>query len=368
MTEETSQFGRLKMLNHMPTLKSIGRGEKVPPITLELDPDDRCNHSCYFCYYADDGTGARTQQSLDKDIMMHTLKESAELGIKAVTFTGGGEPLMNPHTPEAMIYARELGMDVGLVTNGSLFNETSIDAVIQSCQFVRISLDGGSEESHATVHGIKNPRYGFTTIMKNLETLAARKGEGKEDLVVGLGYLVDTNNIASALALAEQARAIGLDYVQFRPLYFDGKPEWTAPWESAQRTLAKAKGLETDSFKVHIITDRADEITMREKPYDSCLAHALLAIVGATGKAYFCSPFRGLEKAEIGDLREQSLSAIWYGSKRMELLESIEVDKCPNCRFQTHNKVLYDFTGKSDEQIDASVDLSTVSPLHKNQI
>ena len=70
----------------------------------------------------------------------------------------------------------------------------------------------------------------------------------------------------------------------------------------------------------------------------------------------------------LSSISSISLSTIWYGDKRTELLESINVDNCPNCRFQTPNTLLYNWTGKSDEQIDASVDLANVPKIHPNQI
>lgn len=364
----SSQFGRLKALNHLDELRRIARGEPVPPICLEIDSADACNHACYFCYYGEAGTGGRTTKSLERDLLMSVLEEAAEMGVKAVTYTGGGEPLLNKHTIDAIARTRELGMDVGLVTNGTLLREEDIGVLVANCDFVRFSVDAGSAESYNQTHLPKSPKYDFECAMRNLAELARRKGNAPRELTIGVGYLVDANNSAEAPAMAERVRGMGVDYIQFRPLYFPDKPEWTAGWYSGLSVVEDAQRFSVPGFDVFVIKDRANEIEMGKRPYAKCLTHALTGIVGATGKIYFCSPYRGLDHAEIGDLHTESFRAIWYGEKRMKLLDEINVQKCPNCRYQVQNKMLDGMTRMSDDEIVILGNSSDIPIKHRNFI
>lgn len=346
-----SQFGRLKALNHMEELKGLARGKPVPPICLEIDPADGCNHACYFCYYGEAGTGGRTTKSIERELMMNVIKEAADMGVKAVTFTGGGEPLLNKHTIDAIALTREVGMNAGLVTNGTLLRDVDIGVLVANCDFVRFSVDAGSAESYNQTHLPKSPKYDFDCAMRNLDALAKRKHEAPRELTIGVGYLVDENNASEAPAMAERVRGMGVDYIQFRPLYFPDKPEWTAGWYSGLSIVEDAQRFAAPGFDVFVIKDRANEIEIGERPYAKCLSHALIGIVGATGKIYFCSPYRGLDHAEIGDLHDSSFRDIWYGDRRMKLLDEINVQKCPNCRYQVQNTLLDDMTRMTDSQI-----------------
>ncbi len=37
--------------------------------------------------------------------------------------SGGGEPMLHPQATELLVYAKSKGCKIGLITNGSLFNE-----------------------------------------------------------------------------------------------------------------------------------------------------------------------------------------------------------------------------------------------------
>ena len=43
-----------------------------------------------------------------------------KLGAKAITFTGGGEPMIHKDFYEILVTSKKLGFDCGLITNGSI--------------------------------------------------------------------------------------------------------------------------------------------------------------------------------------------------------------------------------------------------------
>ena len=42
-------FNAHKILNHFDKLQKIAAGQTVFPITVEIDPSNRCNHRCQWC-------------------------------------------------------------------------------------------------------------------------------------------------------------------------------------------------------------------------------------------------------------------------------------------------------------------------------
>ena len=90
------------------------RGMRIEPRHLQLNLTNRCNLKCAFCSCANrdrDGEMSYTDASM-------LLTRFRVLGCRAVTVTGGGEPLLHPQINDIIDKARQLGISVGLVTNG----------------------------------------------------------------------------------------------------------------------------------------------------------------------------------------------------------------------------------------------------------
>ncbi len=89
---------------------------KIIPIHIQLIPTNKCNLNCKFC-----SCGDRNKDSeLSIGDMSKLLGKCAERGTKAVTITGGGEPMLHQHINELIDYMEELDLEAGLVTNGML--------------------------------------------------------------------------------------------------------------------------------------------------------------------------------------------------------------------------------------------------------
>lgn len=62
----------------------------TPPITVEVDPVDYCNHSCTWCFTS----SHRETDRLSKAEVHKITEELGEMGAKSVHFAGGGEPTL----------------------------------------------------------------------------------------------------------------------------------------------------------------------------------------------------------------------------------------------------------------------------------
>ena len=102
-----------------------GESAQLRPIHVNWLPTNRCNLNCPFCSCAKRDKG----QEMPLMEALKVIHDFGDLGCKAVTITGGGEPLCHPHLTEMIEQFVECGMDVGLVTNGLLLdrlNETTL--------------------------------------------------------------------------------------------------------------------------------------------------------------------------------------------------------------------------------------------------
>ncbi len=122
----------MKILLNQEIIHSALVHNKLPSIHLQLNPTNKCNFDCLMCSCSERERELElTLEEIDKVITsMH------KYGLKAVTITGGGEPLMHPEINEIINVFYESKVEVGIVTNGSLLNR--IDK-LDKVTWVRIS-------------------------------------------------------------------------------------------------------------------------------------------------------------------------------------------------------------------------------------
>lgn len=115
--------------------KAIDIHGKIIPYHIQLYPTNVCNLKCEFCSCAN--RNQKDELAL-KDIIS-VLSDAAELGCKAVTISGGGEPLLHPNINEIIEIINNLGMKVGLTTNGIALSNIKISNLRKNITWLRIS-------------------------------------------------------------------------------------------------------------------------------------------------------------------------------------------------------------------------------------
>ena len=104
---DVKQFSSDKILSHIDRINEWLQIGLSRPITYELDMTNVCNNNCPFCF----GYHKRKENlhSMSVEKALDIIDQIKEFGGKAVTFTGGGEPLCNPDTIKVIEYAYNRG-------------------------------------------------------------------------------------------------------------------------------------------------------------------------------------------------------------------------------------------------------------------
>jgi len=318
-------FNTYKALCHIDRLEKIAKGEIVAPVTVEIDPSNRCNHNCKWCMYSE--FRRRCSDMLDKTTLFDLLRDIKEMDVKSVTFTGGGEPLTNPHTGEAIQFCKENNIDVGLVTNGGLLNKELNDIIAKSCKFIRVSLDATNERDHSFLHGTMND---FEKILENLYNIRVLSNK----ITIGVAFLVYAKNYIGLESLAHKLDDIGVDYLQVRPV-IQG-----ISFDDASNTMAILENIHTEHLKIIPVMHRFREIMTGQKGFSRCLASLLIGVVGADGNVYLCCQFRGDSSKIIGNIHDKSFKDIWFSYEHRQLIDNIDISKCPVCRYIPYNQII----------------------------
>lgn len=353
---ELTPFTPLKLLRHAPKVEAMLRGEVVYPISVEIDLSNICPHDCPFCSFGTSQSEGYRQQNwvtFPAPRMLTLLDELAAVGVKSLTFTGGGEPLV--HREAAAIFEKAAQhFEWGLVTNGFLLKGAVSDVVAKHATFVRVSLDAGTPETHHFTHGLPEGQFQYHQILDNLRAVRAKAdAAGRQTrLTIGASFCVMDQNWKELYQAAKNVKDHGGDYLEVRPTYptdwrGDGWGHALAPenYDALRIELQHARlHLEDEAFHIVGLTDRfANAFSAAPiKDYDQCRIGDLTTVIGADGRGWHCCVQRGQEYFTYGSFLTHSFTEVWESRRRQDLINGIDLTQCPRCRYDNLNRVIAD--------------------------
>lgn len=131
---------------------------------MQLYLTNACNMSCPHCYMF---AGHAEKNELDTDEIQQLLHSYAQNGGVDVKLTGG-EIALRQDLPDIVKYGHGIGLNMELLTNGTLWGEQQVKDIAPFVKVVQISIDGYDEESNAKVRGKGN----FAKALKTIELFA----------------------------------------------------------------------------------------------------------------------------------------------------------------------------------------------------
>lgn len=329
----------MKILNHLDLAKAIIYGKNPYPVSFEIDPSNACNHNCVWCMYED--FMKENKSILPKEIFRSIVDEIIDLGGKAITFTGGGEPLVNKETMEQIPYIKSRGASSALITNGGLLDKDKCKIIVDNCSYMRVSIDAGCQDTHTKLHKPHNIKSdNFKKIMDSLALMVELKSKNKSAITIGAGLLVHPQNTQEIFAIASKMKEIGIDYIQIRPLSNLAAEDRMITVRESRQQIEHSLKLISEDFHVFPILHRFDEILSTQRPYDSCHGHALVGIVCADCNVYLCCQLKGDKRFLLGNLENNTFKEIWASKRRQDVINSLDINKCPPCRYNKYNEIL----------------------------
>jgi len=307
-----------KIKRYEKKIEMMGSGKYVVPVTCELDLSNRCQLNCGFCFYKKKRVNG---EELRFGFISSLLEEFERIGVKSVTLTGGGEPLMYDRINEVVRIANARGIELGLVTNGVALDRLDNPNIFK---FIRVSLDASRPNLYSMVKG----RDYFHKVIYNIHQ-CLEKGA-----YLGLSYVVygmNEDDIESAIRLAE---LIGVEYIQFKPAWINGRNH-----------VISSKAVKILKENGHsIYTNR-----LIERDQKACTVAGLVGIVCADGGVYYCCQHRGVKGFKLGSIYTGTFQDAW---KRRGEIE-VDVNHCPHCRYMNYVADLREESFNGDTKIDS---------------
>ncbi len=314
------------------------------PLYMEISPVGTCNHRCIFCAYDFIGYPNR---KLEKERTLVLLDELAECGLKSILFAGEGEPLVHPDIAEFILRARNNGIDVGLFTNGQLFNKELAKEILPALTFVRFSFNGGSRQNYADIHSV-HPDV-FDRVVANMADATQIKRQDGLSVDIGAQFVLLPENHDYLLAAAETLKECGVDYLVIKPFVQQSQLQGyrldeNFLIEQFESSLQAVESLSTEDFAV--MARRAAFAEYGRRNYQHCYGTSCISVINSAGDIATCLPYWDLPDFVFGNIYKNSFKEIWDGARRnsvkSHLEDSLDISQCPpNCRPNSVNEFLF---------------------------
>jgi len=335
---------------HLDRIAAMRKGQQAVPINLQLIISDKCNNDCGYCAYRS-GEGLSSAQfagvdksgkpTMNPDRFIPTekakelLRDAKALGIKSITWTGGGEPTVHLAHLELFEYALNLGLECSLNTNG-LILRPGWSNILPRFTYIRFSFDGSTPEEYAKIRGTSPAN--FERVLQNMTAVTKAVREAGSPCVVGAGYVVTPEFASSTVHAVERLRETDIAYVRLAAQQsVNVEKTYGEKKVDAWKAINEAQRLSTPDFKVISLFDEA---IGRKMTQSFCGFQQLVLYIGANLKAYRCCYTAYSPIGEVGDLSKQSLLN-WFGSLRKHMVyNNFDAKSCSTCPLASKNKAI----------------------------
>ena len=344
--EIQEKYGNLKIVWHPEKLEALRKGEVSAPLCIRIKPTNKCNHQCFYCSYdpnVDDANvlsiGFHQEDEIPREKMMEILSDLKEMGVKAVTFSGGGEPLIYPHILETLKKVLDYGIDLSIITNGQLLSGERAE-LLGNARWVRISSDACDAETFSQIRNV--PEGFFNNLTENIEKFAKLKNS---DCEFGINFVVNHLNAKQVFDAALHFKELGVNHVKFTPRWIDKEGEWIqyhAPFkENVIEQIKRAKQeLQDEDFKIFDTYENDFRLTgVPERVYTKCPIMQIVPVIGADCNIYFCHDKTYLKEGALGSIKNISFKYLWFSEEAQKRFKNFnpKIECQQHCSYDSRN-------------------------------
>jgi MoaA/NifB/PqqE/SkfB family radical SAM enzyme len=350
---KNNKYSDFKIVGHPEKVESFREGRVTAPLYVRIKPLNVCNDSCWWCaYHAPEHSQMHTdmekRDSIKLPKMLEIIEDLAGMGVKAVTYSGGGEPLAHPQAAEILRHTVQWGLDLSIITNGSFLQGERADA-LTAAKWVRVSMDYADGEQLEKFR--RTPAREFEKRLENLRRFAAMKPATCD---LGVNFIVHRENCLYLFAIARQLRDAGVENVRFSPMWVS--PGFQAYHEAIAPTVLLSLGqiqkeLCGRPFTVNTTYDLHASAHSPERRYTKCLVMQTVPVIGADLNVYACHNKAYDSTGKIGSIKDRKFSELWFSEEARAVFEGLN-PQCV-CRHQCANdskNVIYH--GLADMHVD----------------
>ena len=288
---------------------------------LQVESALACNLRCVMCPWREMAQNLENHGLMSQAIWESIRPHLSE--IKSIDFTGGGEPLLQPHLPEWIGEAHAAGCETGFLSNGLLLTKDKLQQFLNAgVDWICISMDGADAQMYEKI------RIGsdFGRVCDHVANIAEMR-TGKVPMTM-INFVLMDLNFHQVEDIVRLASRLGVDQLNFKQCEVirgeSGKGHGlfgaseTKGIRRLKKSLDKARRL---AKKLNIATT-AFAFTPEERPvceqdprdslfirYDGLAAPCINLAIG--GPTTFLGNEAQIPNVHYGRLPDSDLMALW---------------------------------------------------------
>lgn len=210
------KFDRIRQLGGLYLAWRKNHGYK--PLRAELLLTSRCNSRCRICnvWKLVRHRSSLAQDELSTEQWFSILSDLHKLGCEGI-FISGGEPTIRTDLIEIIKFAKSKRLNVDLVTNGLLIEETlAIKLVNSGLDRISISIDSPTPEIHDWLRGIEGSwnqavkAVGYVNMVREQALTHTPK--------INISYIVSNKSWSYIKRMLELKSELKYDTINFQPI------------------------------------------------------------------------------------------------------------------------------------------------------
>jgi len=354
MNKKASPYSNLKLFRHAEKLEALRRNEHVAPIYVRIKPTNICNHNCNYCHYAAGQylnlENLERNDFIPLEKMLEIISDFSEIGVKAITFSGGGEPLAYRYIIEAMSGFLKNDIELSIITNGSLLNGERAD-LLKDAKWVRISLDAGTSETYSRIRNI--PLNSFEEVCANIKKFSEIKNKNCE---LGINFVITEENSSEVYKAGKLMKSLGVNHIKYAARITTDTIKYHALFKDSvvEQIHRLSDENESDSFRVvnKYETD-FDTCAIFQRQYNKCYMKDLVCVIAADSRIYYCHDKAYLTDGVVGDISKKSFKEVWFSDEVKNMFAEFDPkEQCKHhCVYDSRNMLLNDFYALDENQI-----------------
>jgi radical SAM protein with 4Fe4S-binding SPASM domain len=322
---------------------AIGMGCIGFPIHPVWEVTNACNLRCKQCHAC---SGKPAPGELDTEEGKRLLDSIASIGEFRMLALGGGEPLVRPDIIELVAYARHLGLEISIATNGTLLTcELAREFKKLGVANIAVGLNANDREIHEQITGVpgsfalsKNAVYATLQAGMNLQINTTVMVENRQAIPGLLDFASEVNaQIVLLYQLVPEGR--GQEDMELSKREYRELTEMVADKQKANSSIIEPTC--SPQYWAYLISQKMDhkgrrpkiEMKLAETLFKGCVAGSGLCYVKPDGEVWPC-PF---VPVSAGNVRNHPLEYLWYYSDLFLSLrdrDRLTGEKCPSCLFK----------------------------------
>lgn len=355
----TLRSSALEYLNQRPALKAVAKTgllqasrayhaviEAYPPLLkpatrqITIAITAKCNLGCKGCNYPNNGFMGGVMLPLG--VIKTALDDARASGVMTARFFGG-EPLLHPHLPEMVSYAKQLGFDVYVTSNGTLLKNRFDQLYAAGLRFVSMGFYGVGEHYNGYT---QRPGH-FQKLEESLTYVRSKYGP-EVNLQLNWVLMRPTCNVEALREAWEFSKRFNMifhiDPVSYTLPFFNDGPEDELPFRAGDDEmlqiivdeLIRLKRSDPDRFwhGEPYLRSLPDWLLRQDQMLMPCLSYTLIW-VGADGTVQLCDT-----TFPLGNLHQARLKDILYSQSHKQACRDAFEVKCPNCLCGSETRIV----------------------------